>query len=62
MSTINGAPPYIPPQRPWTGNSAGNPDLEAEELRSKQIQAEGLRMSNDATQDSNVKAAAEKRR
>ncbi|OXS21911.1 hypothetical protein [Pseudomonas rhodesiae] len=59
MSTIN-LTPYMQPF--GTGNSAGNPALEAEEQRAKQIQADGLRMSNDATQDSNVKSAAEKRR
>lgn len=59
MSTINRTPymqPYV------TGNSAGNPGLEAEEQRAKQIQTDGLRLTNDATQDSNVKSAAEKRR
>lgn len=63
MSSVNGYPSYNPYNTPYgAGDSAGNPALDGESARSKQIQAEGLRLSNDATQDSNVKSAAEKRR
>ena len=63
MSSINGYPAYNPyTSGNYGGNSAGNPALDSEAERSKQIQAHGLKISNDATQDSNVKQAAEKRR
>ncbi|MDQ0738441.1 hypothetical protein [Pseudomonas sp. W4I3] len=61
MSQINGYPSPNPYSY-GTGDTVNNPALDTEALRAKQIQADGLRMSNDATQDSNVKSAAEKRR
>ena len=63
MANIGNYPAYNPyTSGNFGGDTAGNPALESEQARSKRIQAEGLRMSNDATQDSNVKSAAEKRR
>jgi hypothetical protein len=63
MSQVNGYAPYNPYNSPYgAGETAGNPGLDAESQRSKEIQTQGLRLSNDATQDSNVKGAAEKRR
>lgn len=64
MSIINGSPSYNPYAaiNSTVSNSAGNPALDYQEARAKHLQAEGLRLGNDATQDTNVKAAAEKRR
>ncbi|VVM98180.1 hypothetical protein PS664_03156 [Pseudomonas fluorescens] len=63
MSSINGYPGYTPyTSGNHGGSSAGNPALDSEAERSKQIQVHGLKISNDATRDSNIKSAAEKRR
>ncbi|WAT29579.1 hypothetical protein [Pseudomonas sp. GXZC] len=63
MSQVNGYGSYNPYNSGYgAGDTAGNPGLDAESQRSKEIQTQGLKLSNDATQDSNVKGAAEKRR
>ena len=60
MNPINGNSPYS--SYYGAGDTAGNPALNAESERAKKIQADGLRLNNDAQQDTNVKEAAGKRR